>query len=58
VERAFTTCAERLEMESCPKLNNFVSRLYALIFRSRRMDSPREIRDDGLDVFVARRSAG
>lgn len=55
LERGFTTCAECQEMESCEKLNNFVSRLFATIFRSRRMENLREIRDGGLEAFVARR---
>ncbi len=56
LDRGFTTCAQCQEMESCGKLNNFGSRLYSLISRSRRMDNLREIRDGGVEAFVTRRS--
>lgn len=56
VDRGFATCAECGEMESCKKLNNFVSKVYALVFRSRRLDNLREIRRAGLESFVARRA--
>ena len=54
MDRGYTTCAQCGEMESCPKLDNLLSRLYAWVFRTRRMENLREIRDHGLEPFVAR----
>lgn len=55
-DRSFSSCAECREMESCRKLNSFISKLYALVFRSRRLDSLREIQRVGLEGFVASRA--
>ncbi len=55
-ERGFVTCAECQEMESCEKLNSFLSRLYTLLTRSRRLDNLREIRDSGLEAFLVKKA--
>jgi hypothetical protein len=52
-ERGFATCAECEEMESCKTLDNFISKIFGLIFRSDKMASLRMIRDEGMEKFIA-----
>ncbi len=54
-ERGYATCAECTEMESCKKLHNFISKLFALVFRSNRKGNLLEIREAGLEAFVTKR---
>jgi hypothetical protein len=56
-ERGFATCAECEEMETCRILNNFISKVFSFIFRSDKMVSLRMIRDEGMEKFIAFKTA-
>jgi hypothetical protein len=56
-ERGFATCAECEEMETCKILNNFISKIFGFIFRSDRMGGLRMIRDEGMEKFIAFKTA-
>jgi len=54
VERNVASCAECSEyadLRDCRKLNNFVSKLFGLVFRSDRIGNLERIRRDGLVEF-------
>ena len=54
MERGLTTCADCTDFENfkdCRKLNNFISKIFALIFRSHRIGNLNRIREIGLDKF-------
>ncbi len=58
-ERNCTTCAECGDFENlkdCKKLNNFISKIFGLIFRSDRIGNLNQIRQTGLDKFIAEKS--
>ncbi len=57
-DRGFATCAECQEMDSCKKLDNFLGRIYSVVFRTRRMENLREIRTIGLEAFATSRARG
>ncbi len=53
-EKGFVSCADCAvfpDLKDCKKLNNFVSKLFGLVFRSDRIGNLRKIRDTGLDEF-------
>ena len=53
-KRNFGSCAECRDfpdLKRCKKLNNFVSKIFALIFRSDRIGNLNRIRENGLDAF-------
>ncbi|MHC4115618.1 MAG: DUF3795 domain-containing protein [Planctomycetota bacterium] len=53
-ERNYSTCAECEDfsnLKDCKKLNNFVSKIFALIFRSDRMGNLNRIREISVDKF-------
>jgi len=53
-ERNYTSCAECVDFENlkdCKKLNNFISKIFGLIFRSDRIGNLYRIRKIGLDKF-------
>ncbi len=55
-EHCYSTCAECAEfddLKNCKKLNNFISKIFALIFRSDRIGNLNKIRELGLDEFKA-----
>lgn len=56
-ERGFATCAECEEMETCRILNNFISKIFSFIFRTDKMGSLRMIRDEGMEKFIAFKTA-
>ncbi len=54
VDNNYSTCAECTEFEDlrgCRKLNNFVSKLMGLIFRTDRIGNLNRIREIGLEKF-------
>lgn len=57
LERGFATCAECEEMETCGILNNFISKLFGFVFRTDRMASLRMIRGEGMERFIAFKTA-
>ena len=53
-ERNYTCCAECgdfANLKDCKKLNNFISKIFALIFRSDRIGNLNRIRESGIDEF-------
>jgi hypothetical protein len=46
-------CKEFPELRDCRKLNNFVSKIFGVIFRSNRIGNLETIRDVGTTVFLA-----
>ncbi len=52
LEKGYLTCAECDELEGCKTLNNFISRLFKLIFRNDRNANLRLIRDEGMEAFI------
>lgn len=53
-DQDYRTCAECREFEDlkqCRKLNNFVSKLMGLVFRTDRIGNLKRIREIGLDKF-------
>ena len=54
VDRGYGTCAECCDFDEfadCKKLNNFISRIFAFIFKSNRIGNLKRIRQIGLDEF-------
>lgn len=59
MDKDVTTCAECDEFEDlkkCKKLNNFISKIFSLIFRSDRLGNLELIRQNGLEQFKAQHS--
>jgi hypothetical protein len=55
VEKSYVCCAdcrEFAELRQCRKLNNWVSKLFGLVFRSDRIGNLETIRDVGTHVFL------
>ena len=55
-EHCYSTCAECAQfddLKNCKKLNNVISKIFALIFRSDRIGNLYKIRELGLDQFKA-----
>ncbi len=53
-EAGYGTCAECKEFENlreCKKLNNFISKIFAFIFRSNRIGNLERIREVGVEKF-------
>ena len=53
-ERNFSSCAECKDfpdLADCKKLNNWISKIFAFIFRSDRLGNLNQIREIGLDKF-------
>ena len=51
-EKGYTTCAECADfgdLKACKKLNNFISKIFALIFRSDRIGNLNHIREIGIE---------
>ena len=60
VEKGCATCADCTDftdLKACRKLNNFISRIFGLIFRSDRIGGLYRIREIGLDAFKSERQA-
>lgn len=60
LEKGYTTCAECVEFENlkdCKKLNNFISKIFGLIFRSDRIGNLERIREIGIEQFQQERQA-
>jgi len=58
VEKGYATCADCTDfadLKQCRKLNNWIARIFGLIFRSNRIGGLYRIRDVGLDAFKAER---
>lgn len=54
-ERGYATCADCTDfadVSACPKVNNFMARVFALIFRSDRPASIARIKDVGLEAYA------
>jgi len=53
-ENAYTTCADCTicKLEECKKLNNFVAKVFSIIFRSDRDAGIKMIREKGAEAFV------
>lgn len=52
-DNAFHTCAEcGTDVHECKKYNNFISKIFALLFKSDRAACIRRIHDAGEDVFA------
>lgn len=52
LEKGYVTCAECDELEGCKKLNNFISKVFKLIFRSDRNASLCMIQREGMEAFI------
>lgn len=60
IEKKCTSCAECEDFENlqeCKKLNNFISKIFAFIFRSDRIGNLNRIREIGLDRFKEEKQA-
>ena len=56
MERQIITCADCKDFDDlrqCKKLNNFVSKIFAIIFRSNRIGNLERIAETGFDSFKA-----
>ncbi|TAJ14659.1 DUF3795 domain-containing protein [Marinilabiliaceae bacterium JC017] len=56
LDKKISSCAQCQEYEQvteCKKFNNFVSRLFALVFRSDRAAGIKMLREEGPEAFVA-----
>ena len=54
ISRGFSTCADCKEFDNlkeCKKLNNFISKIFAFVFKSDRMGNLNSIRQNGLEEF-------
>jgi hypothetical protein len=49
-------CADFKNLKACRKLNNFISKIFGLIFRTRRIDNLLRIRAIGMDGFRCERA--
>ena len=59
LEHAYVTCADCQEfgdLGECKKLNNWISKLFGLIFRSDRMGNLNRIRQTSLEEFSSEHS--
>ena len=55
MEKSYKSCAECVDfsdLKQCGKLNNFISKIFALIFRSNRYACLEAIRVEGYDKFA------
>lgn len=50
-------CTDHADLKQCPKLNNFVSKAFGLVFNSDRMAGIRYIRSHGPNAFAAKLDA-
>jgi len=58
-DKGISTCAACVEfgdLKQCPKLNNFISKIFKLIFRSDRLGNLEQIRCCGLEKFKSQHS--
>ena len=58
MEKGYVSCAECVEfdnLEECKKLNNFISKIFAFVFRSDRIGNLNHIRDVGIKQFQEER---
>lgn len=54
MDKGVSTCAACIEfsdLKKCKKLNNFISKIFALVFRSDRLGNLESIRRSGLENF-------
>ena len=59
-EKNCTTCAncgDFEDLKECKKLNNFISKIFAFVFRSDRIGNLNRIREVGLDKFKEEKQA-
>ena len=59
MDRDISTCAACVEfsdLKQCKKLNNFISKIFKLVFRTDRLDNLRLIRACGLENFKSQHS--
>lgn len=59
LENNYLSCADCEKMsktEDCVKLNNFISKVFAVVFRSNRNACIREIRESGYEIFAEKMS--
>jgi len=56
-ERKYLSCAECTEYPECRKLNNFVSKMFAIVFRSNRKGNLQEIQKMGIEKWAEERAA-
>ena len=59
VDKGIITCADCDEFEDlakCKKLNNFISKIFKLIFKTDRLGNLQRIRQNGLEQFKAAHS--
>lgn len=54
-ERNYLTCAQCESYTICKKLNNFILKMFSLVFKSNRMDNLTKIKEKGIEVFIAER---
>lgn len=63
VEKGITTCAEcpdfaaPRDYRECPKLNNFMSKIFSFVFRSDRIGALTLLRDEGTEAYLATKRA-
>lgn len=56
-ELNYQTCAECEKLENCKTVDNFISKIFALIFRSNRKGNLHQIREIGLEKWVEEQAA-
>lgn len=57
IDREYRSCAECEEVLDCKKLNNFISKVMAFIFRSDRKGNLQGIKEMGIERWAEERSA-
>lgn len=57
IELNHLTCAECEKLENCKTIDNFISKIFALIFRSDRKGNLRQIREMGLEKWIEEQAA-
>lgn len=53
-DRGYETCAQCCDfddLKDCKKLNNFISKIFAMVFRSDRLGNLNKIKEVGLEKF-------
>jgi hypothetical protein len=63
VEKGITSCADCADFAAprdyreCPKLNNFMSKIFSFVFRSDRVGALTLLRDEGEDAYLTAKGA-
>lgn len=57
IELHYQTCAEYGKLADCKTLDNFISKIFAMVFHSNRKGNLKQIREMGLEKWVEERTS-